>query len=183
MFAVGHVLFMVLPPLLAFGHWRWRGQGRDRAGVVELFLLSFIVIGVGCQGILVGLNQIFNPAEVADYVGWPESPFISELGYMNLIFGLLAVGCIWVRGSWWLATGLGYSAFLLLAAFGHIRDVIEEGNFSIGNVGPTLWADIVIPVAILALFYYQHHLSRAGALHAEQPPATAGLAAQVAKPG
>ncbi len=54
MLAVAHVRFIVLPPVLAgLDIWR-RGGWADRRQVVERFLLHYLVIGVGIQGIGAG---------------------------------------------------------------------------------------------------------------------------------
>jgi len=170
-FALFQVAMMVLPVLVG-GVMVLRGRGaHDRRWSVERFLLAFLVIGVGVQGAWIGLQQMLTAEQVAEYVGWPYSPFINELGYMNFMFGLLGILCIWVRGTWWNAAGIGYAGFLLLAAANHIYDAVAHDNLSIGNVGPTLWSDIVIGGALLLLLYLRHRLDRqeAGSMVLAQP--------------
>jgi hypothetical protein len=161
MFEAFHLLLILLPLALGAVHVLRRRSPHPVRWVAETFLLYYLVIGVGVQGLLAGMQQLFASERVAEYVGWPDSPFVHELGSMNLAFGLLGVLCIWVRGTWWHATAIGYSLFLAMAAGGHIADLVVNDNTSAGNVGPTLWADIYLPVAILGLLAVRHWLDRA----------------------
>jgi hypothetical protein len=161
MFEAFHLLLILLPFVLGAVHVLRRRPPRPTRWVVETFLLYYLVIGVGAQGLLAGMQQIFASERVAAYVGWPDSPFVHELGSMNLAFGVLGVLCIWVRGGWWNAAAIGYSLFLLMAAAGHIRDAALNDNTSAGNVGPTLWADIYLPAVILGLLAARDRLGRA----------------------
>jgi hypothetical protein len=91
--------------------------------------------------------------EIARKIGWqPGSPFQFEVALADLSWGVCGVLCIWLRQGFWTATGIGSSIFLLGCAFGHVRDVIREGNMAIYNAGPVLWiGDLGIPIAILIL--------------------------------
>jgi hypothetical protein len=49
------------------------------------------------------------------------------------------------------ATLLGYGVFLGGAADGHIRDILQSGNWSINNAGPMLVLDVFVPIFLLSL--------------------------------
>lgn len=157
LYAFFHILWIVLPFIAGYIAIRVNHL-TDLLDKVDAFLVSFLWISVGLQGLLAGLAQIFRGEKSAAYLNWPYSPFVRELGYCNVAFGILGLLCLIVGGTWWAATGIGYSIFLLCAAGEHIYDMVKNHNYSLGNAGPTLWSDIIIPVAILILLYWHHSL-------------------------
>lgn len=128
-------------------------QPRTRARVVEVSLLYLLPCNVGLGGLWAFLGHAFRADQVARGIGWaPGSPFQSEIAAANLAFGVLGLLCLRRRGGFWLATGLGYSVFLLGAAFVHIRDIAASGNLAAYNAGPVLYlGDIAVPLLLLAL--------------------------------
>lgn len=154
--AIFHILLIVLPPLFALGEIYSAQEQLALKDRLDIFLLYYLVIGVGAQGVVAGYKQITRGEESAAYLNWPYSPFVKELGYMNLSFGVLGISCYFITGTWWEAVGIGYSIFLLLAAYNHILDAVENRNFSLGNVGPTLWSDVLIPGAIIGLIFLRN---------------------------
>jgi hypothetical protein len=93
--------------------------------------------------------------EIARKIGWqPGSPFQFEVAVADLAWGVCGVLCIWLRRGFWVATGIGNSVFLLGCAFGHIRQIVQEGNTAIYNAGPVLWiGDIGVPLTLLILLF------------------------------
>lgn len=85
--------------------------------------------------------------------GWPTgSPFQYEVAAANLAFGILGVLCIWWRGSFWLATGIGSAVFLFGAAMVHLCDLVLHHNLAANNAGLILWLDdLTLPILLLAL--------------------------------
>jgi len=119
---------------------------------VTAFLLSFLVVVVGFQGIWGFLGHYFRSDEIAAFIGWPAgNPFQKEVAFANLSYGVVGVLCFWFRGGFWVATVIGISVFLLGAAVGHVTNVRETGNRSPGNAGAILWTDVLTPVVLLAL--------------------------------
>lgn len=116
-------------------------------------LLFFLLFCVGVQGLVTGAVQIFGSEVHCSYQGRPWSPFVWELGMMNLSYGILGVMCYWLRGSFWAATGIGYSTFLLLAFCGHIYEVITKQNYHIGSIGPQVWIDLSVALVITYLIF------------------------------
>lgn len=147
--AAFHILFLLIPPLSAAIWWHHR---RDIGARYRPLLLKHLVfIGVGVQGFMAGLKQIFMGESIAAYLDWPYSPFVAELGLMNLAFGILGLIAPFASRGFLVAASLGYGIFLSGAAIGHLHDVTSTGNLALGNIGPTLWSDILIPLGLLWL--------------------------------
>ena len=128
--------------------------------VAEVLLLYLLVIFVGLGGLMGFLGHTFKAREIALKIGWQPSPFQFEVAVANLAFGILGILCLWQRRGFWTATGIGYSTFLLGCAYGHLKDMIMQGNFASYNVGPVLWVnDLAVPLAILLLLFVRRHLT------------------------
>jgi hypothetical protein len=121
--------------------------------IVEVILLYFLLINVGATGLFAFVGHAFFADKVALNIGWASgSPFQLEVASANLAFGILGVLCMWLRGNFWIATGLGSAIFAFGAAYGHIREMISKQNFAIYNIGPVLFVnDILVPLIVLSL--------------------------------
>jgi len=127
-------------------------QPRTRHRVIGVFLLSFLVISVGIASLIGFVGHVFFANSVATSIGWPTgSPFQQEVGFANLAIGILGITCIWLRGSYWVATVVAATIFLWGAAYGHIMDIILHGNYALGNAGGALYNDILVPLIIIVL--------------------------------
>ena len=147
--------------LIAFAlHLSLGGEARTRTRIVQLLLLYLLVINVGVGGLLAWYGHTFMADEIARNIGWqPGSPFQFEVALADLSWGVCGILCIWLREGFWTATGIGSSVFLLGCAFGHIRQIIQEGNMAIYNAGPVLWiGDLAVPIAILVLLFLRFKL-------------------------
>jgi hypothetical protein len=120
--------------------------------LVYTLLLYIFIFEVGVSGIVSFLAHAFNADKIARYIGWPAgNPFQYEVACANLSYGILGILCIWLRGSFWVATAIACSVFLLGAGIGHIRDIIKNKNFAPGNAGFPLYSDFIKPLVIWAL--------------------------------
>jgi len=130
-------------------------QPRTRSRVVELLFLYFIVINIGFGCLLAWYGHTFMADEIARKIGWkPGSPFQFEVAVADLSWGVCGLLCIWLRQGFWTATGIGSAVFLVGCAFGHVRDIIEQGNVAVYNAGPVLWiGDLAVPMTILVLLF------------------------------
>jgi hypothetical protein len=136
--------------------------------VSEVLLLYLLVIFVGVGGLTGFVGHTFMGREIALQIGWQPSPFQFEVAVANLAFGVLGILCVWQRGGFWTATGLGYSTFLLGCGYGHLREMIRDGNFAPYNVGPVLWVnDLAVPLLILILLAVRRYLA---STQADAPP-------------
>ena len=123
------------------------------APVVESFLLWFLVIGIGLEGIWGFMGHFFNPDKVAKFIGWPKgNPFQREIAFSNLSYGIAGVLCFWITGTFWIAVGLVSAVFSYGAAYGHIIEMKKNKNYAPGNAGPVLYiAGILKPTVVLIL--------------------------------
>ena len=65
-------------------------------------------------------------------------------------WGVVGFLCIWIGGRFWLATGLGWSLFMLGATYGHIRHTVLEGDYAPYNF-LTIFSDAFIAIWLLVL--------------------------------
>jgi hypothetical protein len=95
-----------------------------------VLLLYALVPAVGVIGHW-GSFHVFFPNQAAELIGWPPgSPFQLEVGFHNGACGLLGFVSIGIGGSFWLATGLGLSFFMLGDTYGHLYQTLHEGNYA-----------------------------------------------------
>ena len=144
-------LFSVLLPL---AHLALSRVPRTRARVVRLLLLYALVLDVGVIGLPLGfIPHVFFPDQAARMIGWaPGSPFQFEVGVHDGAWGVLGFLCIWIRGSFWLATGLGWSLFMLGATYGHVMQTLRAGDYAPYNF-LTIFSDGFIAFWLLLLLY------------------------------
>ena len=82
-------------------------------------------------------------------IGWTTgSPFQFEVGMHDGAWGVVGFLCIWIGGMFWLATGLGWSLFMLGAAYGHIRQTVIKGDYAPYNF-LTIFSDAFIAIWLL----------------------------------
>ena len=144
-------LSSVMLPLIHLGLSR---RPRTRGRVVHLLLLYALVLDVGVIGLPLGfIPHVFFPDQAAELIGWPPgSPFQLEVGFHDGAWGLLGFLCIWIGGLFWLATGLGWSFFMLGATYGHIRETVIREDYAPYNFF-TMFSDGFIGIWILVLLY------------------------------
>jgi hypothetical protein len=151
MIALLIAVVMVVLPLL---HLAFSKVPRTPQRVVQILLLYALVFGVGVIGLPMGfIPHVFFPDQTAESIGWPTgSPFQFEVGLHDGAWGVLGFLCIWIGGLFWLATGLGWSLFMLGAAYGHIRETVLKGDYAPYNFF-TMFSDGFIGIWILVLLY------------------------------
>lgn len=146
-------IYVFFAALLAFFiHEAFTKQPRTFASVVTNLLMYILVFNVGVMGLLAFVSHTTYAAQTAEQIGWqPGSPFQTEIAMANLAFGVLGILCLFFRQGFWLATGLGYTVFVLGAAYVHIQQ-IKLGDEAPYNSGIFLWGgDVGIPILILVL--------------------------------
>jgi hypothetical protein len=127
---------------------------RTKLRVVRILLLYALVLDVGFIGLPMGfVPHVFFADETAKMIGWPPgSPFQFEVGVHDGAWGVLGFLCIWIGGTFWLATGLGWSLFMLGATYGHIHQMVKHGNYAPYNF-LTIFSDGFIGIWLLVLLF------------------------------
>ena len=145
----------VLGVLLPLLHLHLSKQPRTRSRVIDLLHLYALVLDVGVVGLFLGfIPHVFFADQAARLIGWPTgSPF--EVGFHDGGWGLLGFLCLWIGGTFWLATGLGWSFFMSGATYIHIVHTVREGNYAPYNF-LTIFSDGFITVWLLILLYLYH---------------------------
>jgi hypothetical protein len=166
MLGVAIALLSVVLPLI---HLWVSPLPRTRGRVVRLLLLYALVLGVGVIGSFMGfVPHVFFADEVAGLIGWPTgSPFQFEVGIHDGAWSVLGFLCIWIGGTFWLATGLGWSLFMLGATYGHIHEMVTAGNYAPYNF-LTIFSDGFVALWLLVLLYLHY---RQGGFGKESVPA------------
>jgi hypothetical protein len=151
------LIVAVLSVLLPLVHLGLSKRPRTRSRVIHLLLLYALVWDVGVIGFFLGfIPHVFFADQAAHLIGWqPGSPFQFEVGVHDGAWGVLGFLCVWVGGSFWLATGLGWSIFMLGATYGHVQQTLVEGNYAPYNF-LTIFSDGFIAVWLLLLLYLYH---------------------------
>ncbi len=124
---------------------------RTKSRVLELLLLYQIVFSIGLTSLVAFFGLTFLDEYIADYTGWPASPFEQQLANVNLAFGCLGVLSIWYRENFWLATVLGFSIWIFSDGVHHYYDYLIRRNDSAGNIGVPLWTDLLVPAFLMIL--------------------------------
>jgi hypothetical protein len=147
-------LVYVVAALVGIGiHLGMAKKPLTKGKVVEVILLYILVIFVGVACLLAAIAHVFMGPETAAGIGWqPGSPFQFEIGMANLAFGVLGILCIWKRGEFWTATGIGVAVLFLGCAYGHFYEMVVHQDYAPYNAGAgIIFNDAVLPVIILIL--------------------------------
>lgn len=155
-------IFIVASIIAAFIHLAVK-RPQSRAAVIDIFLLHSLVFNVGLLGIFFGfIPHVFFPEQAAAAIGWEGgSHFQYEVGFHDGAWGLLGILCIWIRDRFWLATGLGWSVFMLGAAYGHLQDTLLHANYAPNNF-LMIFVDSLIAVLLLGLLTLRYRTVRKG---------------------
>jgi len=151
------IALALLSVALPFVHLTVFRQPWTRPNVLRLLLLYAFVLDVGVIGFVFGfIPHVFFPDEAARLIGWPTgSPFQFEVGIHDGAWGILGFLCLRFGGGFWLATGLGWSLFMLGATFGHVHETLSEGNYAPYNF-LTIFSDGFVALWLLGLLYAYH---------------------------
>lgn len=155
-----HLFIFLAPFALAIVHKFTVGRKLLPGEFDYYLLLYFLIFCVGVQGVVTGVLQIFNAQGHAYFANRPWSPFLWEVGMMNLSYGALGFLCIWLRGSFWAAAGIGYSLFLTMSFIGHIYEAVFHENYSQGNLGLHVWIDLATALIIFTLIFKSKYEKR-----------------------
>lgn len=146
-------IIIVVAFVLATVHWSIRRKSCSREQVVDLYFMYFLFFTVGLIGGIGFVGHVFFANQTAKMIGWsPGSPFQFEVGFHDGAWAMLGILAIWLRGKFWLATALGWSFFMLGAAYGHVHQSVLHHDFAPYNAG-IIVPDFAVPVILLVLTF------------------------------
>ena len=149
-------ILLLLAFILATFHYFIKRKQFNSSQIVDLYLIYFLFFGVGIIASIGFISHLFFPNQTAELIGWPTgSPFQFEVGFHDGAWGLLGILCLFIRDKFWLATGIGWSFFMLGAAYGHVIQATHYENFAPYNAG-TIAPDILVPVILLGLLFLKY---------------------------
>ncbi len=150
----------ILGFLIQFGVSR-RGRSPQRA--LDLLLRWSFGVAVGLVGVFNFLGHTLEARQVAEQIGFPPgNPFQWEVAWANLGIGVMGLIAIVRRDFWW-PTATMSTIFSWGAAWGHIYQLVVNGNHHPYNAGPILYTAILLPLAILCLLVADHLVGVRGA--------------------
>ena len=134
LFFVRVFAYSITPLLLATAHMLLDRQARTTAQRIELFIVYLLAISVGANGLGGAFGHLFLSDLIAEGVGWPTgSPFQLEMGFANLLVGVLGIMAISRRDGFRTATILATTILGVGATIVHLIDIAATGNLSPGN--------------------------------------------------
>jgi hypothetical protein len=155
-----NLMFAVVAVLAASVHLMLSSRRRSSArSAAATYLIYFLVFYVGVMGVFTAYAHVFRPLQTSASIGWASSPYEYEVGMADLTVGVLGILCIWIRGNFWLATAIANAVWLLGDAIGHLREVTLHNNHAANNSGIFLYAEIITPLVILFLAFYERRTS------------------------
>jgi len=148
-----NLLVLALFAIFASIHAFFKRKVLRKGDLLDLYLIYSLVGGVGVIGAIGFVGHLFFADQVARLIGWPTgSPFQFEVGCQDGAFALLGFLCLYFRGNFWIATGIGWSFFLLGATYGHIKQMLLLGDYAPYNAG-IIFPDFLVPVILLTLLW------------------------------
>jgi hypothetical protein len=143
--------YSILPLLLAAGHIALDRQSRTPARRIEIVTIYLLAISVGASGLGGAFGHLFLSDLVAEGVGWPAgSPFQLEMGFANLVIGVLGILAIGRRDGFRTATILATTILGFGATAVHLWDIAATGNLAPGNTLQNL-GNLLDPILLITL--------------------------------
>ena len=148
-FAIRIIIFTILPLLLAGEVLLIDRSAASRERKLETFLIFLFALGVAGSGIGGFFGHLFLSNQVAEAVGWPAgSPFQLEMGFANLVIGVLGIIAVGRRDGFREATVIAVTILGVGATSVHILDIIQTGNLAPGNTIQN-FSNIVRPALLI----------------------------------
>ncbi len=155
--------FFVLSLIVTFFRLIFAAKPLKKGLATESFIAFYILFNIGFMFIYNFICHVFYAEQAAAFIGWANSPFQYEVGYVSLGIGIAGIIAFKSNIGFRAATILIPAVFMLGAACGHISEIIQLHNFAPGNAGVMLWADILLPIygfVLLALKFRATGLRR-----------------------
>lgn len=118
--------------------------------LIDSFILGHLVFTIGFFGIFNFIGHVILRKKIAEQIGWVSNGFQIELGITSLGIGISGILCYWFRDSFWIATIIPFSTFLIGAGILHIVEMVRKKNFKAGNTWIVI-PDFLMPITIIVL--------------------------------
>jgi hypothetical protein len=128
----------------------------------EAYFSNYMLWAVGISNLINFIFHVFFGDMAAGFIGWAQSPFQAEVGFASFGVGIAGVLAYKASLPFRFAALIPPVCFSLGAAGGHIYQMIAENNYSPGNVGLVLPADIIIPVVGLIFLWRSYKYPKPG---------------------
>ena len=149
MFTIRVTIFTILPLILAGLVLLLDKTANSRERRYEIFLIFLFALGVAGSGIGGFIGHLFLSDQVAESVGWATgSPFQLEMGFANLILGVLGIIAVGRRDGFREATVIAVTILGFGATIVHLIDILETGNLAPGNTIQN-FANLVRPLLLI----------------------------------
>lgn len=126
---------------------------KNRTITIDLEVVLMYSIGIiGFSGMSNFAIQAFFGETIAQSIGWPAgNPFQLEVAGANLAIGLTGfLG--FRRRDFWLPFLVAKAVFSWTAGATRVIDLVGRRNAAIGNAGPILYLDFLVPVVLLVIY-------------------------------
>lgn len=150
LFVSNFPLIMTMLALLFASCHLCNKTNNEKSSTILGYLFLF---ALGLPGLWGFVMHAFFPAIAAKYIGWKTSPFQLEVAVANLGMGVVGLFGFNATKAYRKAGAIFATCFLWGAAYGHIVQMLQVGNFAPGNAGTIFYNDIILPLLIIVLLF------------------------------
>lgn len=116
----------------------------------EIVSKSVMFFWVGIMYTWASVFHVFIPEFGARTIGWDPSPFQKEVGFYDMVVGLLSLMSFSsMSQSFFKGVSMVAGGFSLLAGINHLYEYLVLGNKSKNNSGMILYMDLLLPIILL----------------------------------
>ena len=134
-------------------------QARTPARRIELVMIYLFAISLGANGIGGAFGHLFLSDQVAEGIGWAAgSPFQLEMGYANLVIGVLGLMAIGRRDGFRTAAIIATAILGFGATIVHLQDIAAHGNLAPGNTIQNI-GNLLDPLLLIGLTWLSARLA------------------------
>ena len=146
--------YSILPLLLATAHILLSKETRSVAQRIEIFTVYLLAISVGANGLGGAFGHLFLSDLVAKGIGWSTgSPFQLEMGFANLLIGVLGLMAVGRRDGFRTAVIIATTILGVGATLVHLQDIAAHGNLAPGNTIQNI-SNLLDPIMLIGLSWW-----------------------------
>ncbi|PWY55021.1 hypothetical protein DGG96_14005 [Legionella qingyii] len=148
--------FFILGLLFSLAEWLIQFKLMEKAKIIEIIFSWFLLFNIGLAFVFNFIMHVFFGDFTAQFIGWPQSPFQMELGFVSLGIGVNGIISFRSKVAFRAATIIVPAVFLWGAAGVHLFQMFTAHNFEPGNAGTVFWTDIIMPALAFLLLGLQY---------------------------